>query len=132
MRLAILSFLLLTASILPGAGGLIDQPANAQAASPARGKILFLRCSSCHAIARKAPAKIGPSLAGIVGRKAGTQPGYRYSPAMKKAAPVWNAATLDRYLASPNKVVPGTSMAFAGLPKPADRQALIAYMKTLR
>lgn len=101
-------------------------------ASPARGKILFLRCASCHAITAKAPAKIGPNLSGVVGRKGGAVPGFRYSAAMKAKRPVWNEATLDRWLLAPNKLVPGTSMAFAGLTNPADRKALIAYLKTAR
>lgn len=111
------------------------ETAHAQApavASPARGKILFLRCSSCHAVAANAPAKIGPNLSGVVGRKGGSVPGYRYSAAMKAKAPVWNDANLDAWLTAPAKLVPGTSMAFAGLSNPADRKALIAYLKTPR
>lgn len=131
MRLA-KAFLPILATIVCGVSAWVDGPAYAQAAPAARGKVLFLRCSSCHAVARGAPAKIGPSLAGIIGRTGGTQPGYRYSAAMQKIAPVWTEATLDRWLASPNKVVPGTSMAFAGMPNRADRSALIAYLKSAR
>ena len=102
------------------------------AASPGRGKLLFLRCASCHAIAPTAPAKIGPNLSGVVGRKGGSVAGYRYSPAMKAKGPVWTEANLDLWLTAPTKVVPGTSMAFAGLSNPADRQAVIAYLKSPR
>lgn len=107
-------------------------PVQAQAAPAARGKILFLRCASCHAIAPNAPAKIGPNLNGVVGRKGGSVAGFHYSAAMKAKGPVWTEANLDAWLAGPTKVVPGTSMAFAGLPNPADRKALIAYLKAPR
>lgn len=105
----------------------------AMAAPPAAdaqlGKRLFLRCAACHAVAPGAPAKMGPNLSGVVGRKAGAVKGYRYSAAMQKAAVKWDAATLDKWLARPAAVVPGTSMAFAGMAKPEERAALIAYLK---
>lgn len=135
MRLTSMSALA-AATLLLEAALASGRPVQAQAPPPgssaARGKVLFLRCSSCHAIAANAPAKIGPNLAAVIGRKGGTLPGYRYSQAMKAAGPVWNDATLDRWLAGPNKVVPGTSMAFVGLASPADRQAVIAYLKAPR
>ena len=104
------------------------------AAAPARdeaalGKRLFLRCTACHTVSAKAPGKVGPHLEGIVGRKAGSIAGFGYSPAMKGAKIVWNEATLDKWLQRPQSVVPGTTMAFAGLTKPEDRKALIAYLK---
>ncbi|AOF99695.1 cytochrome c-2 domain protein [Blastomonas sp. RAC04] len=99
------------------------------ASEAAQGKRLFLRCSACHAVTASAPAKVGPHLQGIVGRKAGAVKGFGYSPAMRSSAAVWNEATLDAWLQRPQAVVPGTSMAFAGLSKPADRKALIAYLK---
>lgn len=106
----------------------------AAVAAPAKedaalGKRLFLRCSACHTVSSKAPGKVGPHLQGVVGRKAGAVAGFGYSPAMKKSAAVWNEATLDAWLQRPQAVVPGTTMAFAGLPKEADRKALIAYLK---
>jgi cytochrome c len=116
-------------------GALIPLTGSAVAAAPAaaqdavQGKRLFLRCVACHAMTPAAPAKIGPHLDGIVGRKAGAVAGFRYSAAMKTSAVVWNEATLDAWLQRPQAVVPGTSMAFAGLAKPADRKALIAYLK---
>jgi len=106
---------------------LLASVADASAAN-IRGKLLFLRCASCHNIAAGASPKIGPSLAGVVGRKSGSLPGYAYSPAMKKANLVWDAPTLDRWLTRPSDLVPGTAMAFAGVPVAADRQAIIAYL----
>lgn len=104
--------------------------ANAAPASDAAlGKRLYLRCVACHAISAKAPPKIGPHLQGIVGRKAGAVTTFNYSAAMKASKLVWNDATLDKWLQRPQAVVPGTNMAFAGLSNPADRKALIAYLK---
>lgn len=101
-------------------------------ATPDRGKVLFVRCASCHEIKPGAPTKIGPNLAGVVGRKGGSLPGYQYSPAMMKQQPVWTEENLDRWLIGPSQLIPGTSMAFAGLPDPADRKVLIAYLKSPR
>jgi cytochrome c len=100
----------------------------AQAAPQARGKLLFLRCASCHDLSDQPSAKIGPTLKGVLGRKAGSLPGYVYSPAMKAQAFVWDEAALDRWLTNPSDVVPGTAMAFAGMPEKADRDAIIAYL----
>lgn len=107
---------------------------NAALAAPAKddtalGKRLFLRCTACHTVSAKAPGKVGPHLQGIVGRKSGSVAGFGYSPAMKGANIVWNEATLDKWLQRPQSVVPGTTMAFAGLTKPEERKALIAYLK---
>jgi cytochrome c len=93
-----------------------------------RGQRLFLRCASCHDISDSAVARIGPSLRDVVGRKAGSLPGYGYSPAMKATTFSWDAAMLNRWLTDPAALVPGTSMAFAGLPKEEDRNAIIAYL----
>ena len=71
---------------------------------------------------------LGPSLAGIMGRKAGTEAGYNYSPAMKQAGIVWGGKTLDAYLADPQKAVPGNKMPFPGLKTDHDRSDVIAYL----
>jgi len=105
---------------------LLAQPA---AAGNPRGKLLFLRCASCHDISATASAKIGPNLKGVVGRPSGSLAGYHYSPAMMQAHLVWNEPTLDRWLTQPNAVVPGTAMGFAGLPSAPDRAAIIAYLR---
>ncbi len=64
-----------------------------------------------------------------IGRRAGSVPGFDYSPAMKKSKLVWDGKTLDRFLANPMKVVPGTSMTYAGVPDAKDRADLIAYLR---
>ena len=68
----------------------------------------------------------------MFGRKAGTAPGFSYSTALKNAGHTWNEATLDKWLAAPAKEVPGTKMAFAGMPDEARRKALIEYLGTLK
>jgi cytochrome c len=93
------------------------------------GKLLFLRCASCHSIGESGGGRIGPNLQGVVGRKAGSLAGYSYSAAMKAQNFVWDDAMLDRWLTNPNAVVPGTAMAFGGIPNPDDRKAIIAYLK---
>lgn len=107
-----------------------------QAASPQRdpatlGRALFLRCAACHAVSASEPAKIGPHLEGIVGRPAAALESFSYSAAMKASGVTWDAASLDRFLARPAELVPGTSMAFGGLDSQQQRAAVIAYLETL-
>lgn len=113
-------------ALIPVLALLATVPAGAQARPAA-----FAQCASCHSTE---PGKtvFGPSLHGVGGRKAGSLPGYDYSPALKRAKITWNAATLDRWLASPQKTVPGTRMPFGGVQDPATRRALIAYLLTLK
>lgn len=93
----------------------------------AAGKTIFARCAICHSVA-PGENRLGPTLAGIVGRKAGTVAGYNFSPAMKNSGVTWTSAALDAYLANPRGVLPGVKMIFAGLPKPEDRANVIAYL----
>lgn len=96
---------------------------------PVAGKKIFMRCVACHAVQPGAGIKMGPNLAGVVGRKSGSAAGFKYSAAMQKAKLTWNDATLDKWLTRPAALVPGTSMAFAGLPNATDRANVIAYLK---
>ena len=75
--------------------------------------------------------KIGPSLAGIVGSKSGTVPGFNFSVGMKNADITWDDAELDKFLANPAGDVHGTKM-FVNLPSESDRQNVIAYLHTLK
>ena len=104
-------------------------PATAQAPAgdAVAGKVVFARCMACHSVAA-GQNKLGPTLAGVIGRKAGTVAGFAYSPAMKAAPINWTPDKLDAYLTAPRAVVPGTKMIFAGMPKPADRANVIAYL----
>jgi len=102
----------------------------ALAAAPA-APAAFAQCASCHSAV---PGKhgIGPSLAGIYGTKAGEIAGYEFSPALKTSGLTWDDATLDKWLAGPMKMVPGTRMTYAGMTDPAKRAELIAWLKTLK
>lgn len=105
-----------------------SMPALAQTGDAARGKAVFARCALCHDV-KPGPKKMGPSLAGLFGRTSGTTAGFTYSPAMQKAKIRWDAKSLDAFLAKPAALVPRNRMAFAGIPNPADRANLIAYLK---
>lgn len=105
----------------------------AQAAGdPVKGKAVFGQCAACHKADPSGKSMIGPNLWKIVGRPAGSMPGFAYSAAMKAWKKPWTEAALDAYLAAPAKAVPGNRMPFAGLKAPADRANVIAYLKTLK
>ncbi len=94
----------------------------------AKGKKVFKKCKTCHTF-DPGKKKIGPHLTGIVGRKAASVEGYKYSKAMKAVDIVWDEATLDEFLKKPKAFIKGTKMTFAGLKKEAQRQDVIAYLK---
>lgn len=116
-RVALRAALLLTAATGAAAGA---------APNVARGEAIYARCAACHALAQN---RVGPKHCGLFGRTAGSVPNFDYSSAMKKAHIVWNAQTLDRFLASPLKVVPGTAMTYDGVPDAEERADLIAYLR---
>lgn len=91
------------------------------------GKTIFNRCAVCHSIA-KGVNHIGPSLHGVVGRRAGTIPNFSYSGANRKSGITWTQQKIFDYLKNPQMMVPGTKMTFPGLPKPQDRADVIAYL----
>lgn len=112
--------------------GLAALPAVAQDDLVAAGEKVFKKCAACHAVGEGAKDRVGPSLNGIIGRTAGTEEGFKYSPAMVKAGEdgiAWDPDTLDTYLADPKADVPGNKMAFPGLKKEDDRKAVIAYIQ---
>ncbi len=93
------------------------------------GQSKFALCRSCHTITEGGPDMTGPNLHGVFGRKAGSKPGYTYSPVVAAAGFDWDAEHLDKWLADPRGFMPGTKMTFAGLRDPKDRIDLIAYLK---
>ena len=111
---------------LPGAAG------HAEDGNAARGQRAFQRCFACHSVDPDEPAKLqGPNLSRIIGRPAAQLQGFAYSEAMRVAAAaglVWDAATLDRYLADPDAVVAGTAMSVPPLRDPQERADLVAYL----
>ena len=101
---------------------------SASAADAGRGEKLFVECASCHSI-EKGVDGVGPSLFGLFQRKAGEVADFRYSPALKRSAITWTAQTLDRYIADPQKSVPGNRMPYSGMPDADARADLIAYLQ---
>jgi nitrite reductase (NO-forming) len=93
----------------------------------AAGRQVFRKCQACHSL-EAGKNGLGPSLAGIVGEKAAAVPGYNFSSAMKASNLTWDEATLDAYLADPQKVVPGNKMPFPGLKTERERSAVIAFL----
>lgn len=105
----------------------------AHAQDAANGEDIFKRCRACHEIGEGAKNKVGPILNGIVGRKAGTIEGFKYSDANLKAGAdgwVWTEEKMMEYLLNPRAAMPGNKMAFAGIKDELDRKDLIAYLKT--
>lgn len=94
----------------------------------AKGRQAFGACAACHS---GAPGAIGPTLNGIVGRRAAAVPGYRYSPALQRSGLTWDAATLRRFLINPQGTIPGNRMPYGGA-APADADALVKYLATLK
>lgn len=91
-----------------------------------RGEQLYARCLACHALAYD---RVGPRHCGLFGRLAGSQPGFGYSPAMKRSRIVWDEKTLDRFLRKPLAMVPGSSMTYDGVADAQERADLIAYLR---
>jgi cytochrome c len=102
-------------------------PSGAQS-TPA-GAQAFGMCTACHTVAKGGRNGIGPNLSGLIGRRAGSVPGFTYSAAMKSSGLTWDAKTLDAFLAAPTKKVPGTKMPIS-VSDPAKRAAIIAYLTT--
>jgi cytochrome c2 len=100
----------------------------AQQGDAARGEQKFVECAACHSI-EKGVNNVGPTLAGIFGRKAGTLADYRYSASMRKSGITWTPQTLDQYIADPQNRIPANRMPYAGLPDAAARADLIAYLE---
>jgi cytochrome c len=104
----------------------------AAAQDVAAGEKAFAICRACHQIGPNAKIGIGPVLNGVVGRKAGTYPGFNYSPANKDSGLTWDEETLQKYLANPQEVVKGTKMIFPGIKDPAKVNDVIAFLKTYK
>lgn len=92
------------------------------------GKAVFAACRTCH-VTDPGVNRIGPSLAGIVGRAAGTVPAFAYTPANSGSGITWTKEKLFQYLENPQRVVPGTKMIFPGIPDAQRRADLIAYLE---
>lgn len=104
----------------------IGLPAGAAAGDAAHGAEIYQRCIACHSLDRN---RTGPRHCGLFGRRAGGVADFAYSPAMARSGIVWDEASLDRFLESPLKAVPGTRMGYAGVKDARERADLIAYLK---
>lgn len=100
-----------------------------RAADPDKGKVVFEQCAACHSLGEPGDYD-GPTLKGVIGRKAGSLDDYRYSAAMKRSDVTWDATTIDKYVADPQAFIPGNRMAFAGITEKEQREDLIAYLAT--
>ncbi|MDB5808056.1 MAG: hypothetical protein JWN94_178 [Betaproteobacteria bacterium] len=121
---SVICALLLQISIAAAA----NQPAPS-AGNAVRGEEVYARCMACHALTEN---RIGPKHCGVFGRRAGTAPGFDYSPAMRRAGITWDAKSLNAFLSDPMKYLPGTSMVFAGVPDSQERADVIAWLNAAR
>jgi cytochrome c len=101
-------------------------PPAAAGGDAARGEAIYERCAACHSLEHN---RTGPKHCGLFGRRAGSLPDFEYSPAIRASGIVWNERTLDRFLAAPTKVVPGTTMGYAGIDDARERADLIAWLR---
>lgn len=118
------------ASASEGSPEFASLPAPYNTADYARGRRTFKLCQSCHTTAEGAGALVGPNLYGIFGREAGTSEGFAYSPALQEADFIWTPDKVDHWLENPQTFLKGNRMTFAGVRRPDDRTAVIAYLMT--
>jgi cytochrome c len=106
------------------------------AGDPARGEVVFQKCYACHSVMPGETGLSGPNLAGVVGRKVASEPGFAYSPALvalaEQGGQIWTEAALDAFLRAPEEVAPGTAMTFIGLSAAAERADVIAFLRNTR
>lgn len=107
----------------------VDAVALVASADAAKGETVFKKCAACHKL--DGSNAVGPHLDGVVSRPVAAVEGFKYSSAMAGHGGAWDENTLYAFLQSPKTAVPGTAMAFAGLPKSEDRANVIAYLKGL-
>ncbi len=103
------------------------QPAFAEGDADAGAKV-FNKCKACHSL-EAGQNKIGPSLAGLLGRQAGSVEGFKYSDALKGADITWDETNLASYLANPKEFIPGNKMMFPGIKKTDEMSNLLAYLQ---
>ena len=103
-------------------------PAPYNTADYARGRRTWKLCQSCHITAQGGGNLVGPNLYGLFGREAGTLEGFAYSPALQEADFIWTPEQVDHWLENPRTFLPGNRMTFAGVRKPEDRIAVVAYL----
>ena len=114
---------------LAAALGLLCGTAQAQDDARAAQLAFNNHCRTCH-VTNEGDNRLGPSLYGVVGREAGSAPGYSYSSAMADAGFVWDEAAIERFITNPEAVVPGNNMKpFSGVADAAERAKIVAHLK---
>ncbi len=105
-------------------------PVAAVLAQESGGEVVFNNaCRTCHTM-REGDNRLGPTLAGIMGRKAGSLPDYAFSESLKKSDITWDEATLDKFIENPDAVVPGNNMKpYSGMSSAEDRKKVVAFLK---
>jgi cytochrome c len=103
--------------------------AHAYAQDVDAGKAIFNQCRACHAVGEGAKNQVGPTLNGVIGRKAGAVEGFKYSEAMANSGKVWDEATFAAYIANPKAYIPGNKMIYAGLKDEQKVKDLTAFLK---
>jgi cytochrome c len=112
------------------AAGAQDQPVEVVLASadPKRGETAAKKCATCHTFGKGEPNKVGPNLHNVVNRRKASAPGFNYSAALKAKGGTWTFDDIYHFIANPKAFVPGTSMSFAGIPRPSERGDIIAFL----
>jgi cytochrome c len=128
IRIAFGATLALVAAAAASASPAAQSASDAVQGDAVRGKTVYQACMGCHSLDED---DVGPRHRGVVGRVAGTVPGYAYSPALKQSGVLWNSANLDRWLTKPQGLVPGAKMFFS-LANAKDRADVIAYLAQQR
>jgi len=107
----------------------VDFDALLASADADKGATVFKKCAACHKV--DGTNAVGPHLDGVIGRELGSVPDFKYSGALQKVGGVWEPESIFHFIENPKGFAPGTSMSFAGLPKPEDRVNVIAYLESL-
>lgn len=128
---SVLATVLLAAPALAGGEMQLAMAGKPPAGNAAKGETLFMRCAMCHNANKGGGNGLGPNLWGVTGRKAASLPDFPYSPALKNSGITWTDDKLAAWLSNPQKLVPGTRMAFAGFgDNRQDAEDVIAYLHT--